>query len=167
MKVKKGLKEFIEKNMEFFIELDGFKCLDIRPERLMFLSKKDISFAGRLNEAYQSKIFSRMKTYPTLKPGMAVDLVCGERYLIVSTSVDLDVDLVFNNRDCYRMLGLNETLNTCMFGPDLRIKPSYAKLSSKIRDISKVYRVDNYNPGVTILLGTEPSEYSLIEIWKR
>ena len=163
MKVKKGLKDFIKKNMEFMVQPSGFRSLDVLPERLMLMTLKEISFAARLNEFYQSKTCSRMKIYPELKPGLAVDLVCGERYLIVSTPIDVDFDDKFS----YRMLGLTETLNTCMFGPDLRIKPSYARLSSKIRDISKVYRVDNYNPGMTILLGKDSVDYSLIEIWKR
>ena len=35
-------------------------------------------------------------------------------------------------------------------------------------DISKVYRVDDYAPGLNLLLDEDSvPEYSLIEIWKR
>ena len=92
-----------------------------------------------------------------------MELVCREKYLIVSNPTNIH----FDDTISYKMIGLSDTLDTCMYGSDLKQKPYYAKLSSKLRDISKVYRINNYSPGMSILLTEEPNNYSLVEIWKR
>ena len=94
-----------------------------------------------------------------------MELVCKEKYLIINNTVS-----IAGEDDCvsYKMIGLNETLDTCMYDENLKVKRSYAKLTAKIMDISKVYQVDNYAPGLNLLLGEDSvPEYSLIEIWKR
>lgn len=165
MKVKKDLFDFIKKNMEFETDsITGQKRLLIRDERLMLLTKDELEYANSIIEKYLEKQISRVREYPLLTPGLIVELVCGEKYLIISSPGSFS-DITGEAE--YKMVGLNETLNTCMFRDDLRLKPVYARLTAKILDISKIYRVDNYGPGLSILLGDPVPEYSLVEIWKR
>lgn len=165
MKVKKELFDFIRKNMEFETNsITGQKHLFIKDERLMLLTKDEVEYANSIIEKYLEKQLSRSREYPKLLPGHIVELVCGEKYLIISNSYTVsDLDGTIE----YKMIGLNEALSTCMYDENLRIKSSYSKLTAKILDISKIYRVDNYGPGLTILLGDTVPRYSLIEIWKR
>lgn len=165
MKVKKDLFDFIKKNMEFETDsITGQKRLLIRDERLMLLTKDELDYANSIIEKYLEKQISRIREYPLLTPGLIVELVCGEKYLIISNPSSFSE---ITGEPEYKMIGLNETLNTCMFRDDLRLKPVYARLTAKILDISKIYRVDNYGPGLSILLGDSVPEYSLVEIWKR
>ena len=166
MKVKKGLKEFIEENMIFDVDPDGNKGLAVKNEKLSTLSDEDLSYARKLIESYlERQLLRNPRVYPELRPGLVVELVCKERYLIINNSLSIT-----GEDDCvsYKMIGLNETLDTCMYNENLKVKRSYAKLTAKLMDISKVYRVDNYAPGLNLLLGEDSiPEYSLIEIWKR
>ena len=166
MKVKKGLKEFIEENMIFDVDPDGNKGLAVKNEKLSTLSDEDLSYARKLIESYSERQLLRTpKVYPELRPGLVVELVCKEKYLIINNSLSIT-----GEDDCvsYKMIGLNETLDTCMYNENLKVKRSYAKLTAKLMDISKVYRVDNYAPGLSLLLGEESiPEYSLVQIWKR
>lgn len=166
MKVKKGLKEFIKENMIFDVDPDGNRGLAVKNEKLHTLSNEDIGFAKKLIESYLDRQLLRIpRVYPELRPGLVVELVCKEKYLIINNIISIT-----GEDDCvsYKMIGLNETLDTCMYDENLKVKKSYAKLTAKIMDISKVYQVDNYAPGLNLLLGEDSvPEYSLIEIWKR
>lgn len=166
MKVKKGLKEFIKENMIFDVDPDGNRGLAVKNEKLHTLSNEDISYAKKLIESYLDRQLLRIpKVYPELRPGLIVELVCKEKYLIINNMISIT-----GEDDCvsYKMIGLNETLDTCMYNENLKVKRSYAKLTAKLMDISKVYQVDNYAPGLNLLLGEgSVPEYSLIEIWKR
>ena len=168
MKVKKGLKEFIKENMIFDVDSEGNKGLAVKIEKISTLSNEDLNYARKLVEAYLDRQLLRTpRFYPELKPGLVVELVCGEKYLIINNIISITGD---GDDSCisYKMIGLNETLDTCMYNENLKIKRSYAKLTAKLMDISKVYRVDNYAPGLNLLLGEDSiPEYSLIEIWKR
>lgn len=166
MKVKKGLKDFIKENMIFDVDPDGNRGLAVKNEKLHTLSNEDISYAKKLIESYLDRQLLRIpKVYPELRPGLVVELVCKEKYLIINNMISIT-----GEDDCvsYKMIGLNETLDTCMYDENLKVKRSYAKLTAKLMDISKVYQVDNYAPGLNLLLreGSIP-KYSLIEIWKR
>ena len=166
MKVKKGLKEFIKENMVFDVDPDGNRGLAVKNEKLHTLSNEDISYAKKLIESYLDRQLLRIpKVYPELRPGLVVELVCKEKYLIINNMISIT-----GEDDCvsYKMIGLNETLDTCMYDENLKVKRSYAKLTAKLMDISKVYQVDNYSPGLNLLLGEGSiPKYSLIEIWKR
>ena len=166
MKVKKGLKEFIKENMIFDIDSDGNKGLAVKNEKVSTLSEEDLSYARKLIESYLDRQLLRTpKIYPELRPGLVVELVCKEKYLIINNFLSITGE---DDYVSYKMIGLNETLDTCMYDENLKVKRSYAKLTAKLMDISKVYRVDNYAPGLNLLLseGSVP-EYSLIELWKR
>ena len=166
MKVKKGLKEFIKENMVFDVDPDGNRGLAVKNEKLHTLSNEDISYAKKLIESYLDRQLLRIpKVYPELRPGLVVELVCKEKYLIINNMISIT-----GEDDCvsYKMIGLNETLDTCMYDENLKVKRSYAKLTAKLMDISKVYQVDNYSPGLNLLLGEGSiPKYSLIEIWTR
>ena len=166
MKVKKGLKEFIKENMIFDVDSEGNKGLVVKNEKLSTLSKEDFNYARKLVESYLDRQSLRtLRFYPELRPGLVVELVCKERYLIINNVVSIT-----GEDDCisYKMIGLNETLDTCMYNENLKVKRSYSKLSAKLLDISRIYRVDDYAPGLNLLLGEgSVPEYSLVEIWKR
>lgn len=165
MKVKKGLKEFIKENMIFDVDPDGNRGLAVKNEKLQILSNEDLDYAKKLMESYLDRQLLRIpKVYPELRPGLVVELVCKEKYLIINNTISVTGDDYIS----YKMIGLNETLDTCMYDENLKVKRSYAKLTAKLMDISKVYQVDNYAPGLNLLLGEgSVPEYSLIEIWKR
>ena len=166
MKVKKGLKEFIKENMVFNVDSNGNRGLVVKTEKTTTLSEEDLDYARKLMETYiDRQILRTPRLYPELRPGLIVELACKEKFLIIrntSSITGLEDNL------SYKMIGLNETLDTCMYLENLKAKRSYAKVSKKNLDISKVYRVDNYGPGLSLLLGKESTpKYSLVQIWKR
>lgn len=163
MKVKKGLKEFIKEKMEFIIYSDS-RELDLKHgiDVTIWQSLK----ASALSLAYHNHPRPRVSVpyYPELKPGLVVELACKEKYLIVGSPNEITG---IHDGYGYKMIGLKETLDTCMYRKDLTVFSSYAKLSAKVLDISKVYSVDNYGPGIEILLGEELPEFSMNLLWKR